>query len=245
MNTLKRISLAFVLTCAAVFGQTNTLIQTSLSTAIGATTQSFTVASVTGFTASLSSQTVLYVDKEAMLVNAVGTPSATSVSVQRGYAGTLAAPHINTSVVLAGRPDWFYTSEPTGGCTAATSYVTPYLNILTGNQWLCSTVSLAWVPGFGNNSKPAGVTAAVASAAGQILPSGPLFHITGALAITGFTYPVGLGAGQPAAGFCTIPDGAYTTTATNNIAIASTGVVNRVQCWTWDATNSKWVPSYV
>lgn len=244
MNTLKRIFLFLLLACAASFAQTNTLIQTSLSAAIGATTQQFSVASVTGLTASLSSQTVLYVDKEAMLVNTIGATTTTSLTVQRGYAGTLAAPHVNASVVLAGRPDWFYPNDPTGACTAATTYVTPWVNILTGNPWLCSTVALAWVPGFNNYVRPPGVTAAVASAAGQITPSGPLFHITGTNAITGFTYPIGLGAGQAGSTFCVIPDAAFTTTATNNIAIASTAVLNKTICWTWDATNSKYTASY-
>lgn len=244
MKTLSRISLVFVLATAGAFAQMNTMIQTSLSSAITATQQTFNIASVTSITASFTVQTVLLVDKELMLVNTVAGASTTSVNVQRGYNGTLAVPHINTSVVLAGRPDWFFNTEPTGACTVANTYATPYINVATGLQYLCSSITLSWVPGFGNTQRPAGVTTAVASAAGQVTPSGPLFHITGALAITGFLYPIGMGAGQPAGGFCVIPDGAYTTTATNNIAVASTGVVNKVQCWTWDLTNAKWVPSY-
>jgi hypothetical protein len=247
-NLINRISIVLSLGLLGLAGsasaQINTLIQTSLSSAITATQQNFQIASVTGITATFTTQTVLFVDKELMLVNTVGTPTTTSVSVQRGYAGTIAVPHINTSVVLAGRPDWFYRTDPTGGCTTATTYVTPYVNTANGNQWLCSTVTLGWVPGFLNTSAPAGVTAAVASAAGQITPSGPLFHITGSAAITGFLYPIGLGAGQPAASFCTIPDGTFTTTTANNIALASTAVVNKLLCWTWDNTNAKWVPSY-
>ncbi|HEY1533771.1 MAG TPA: hypothetical protein VGF76_07120, partial [Polyangiaceae bacterium] len=97
-----------------------------------------------------------------------------------------------------------------------------------------------WVPGWGNTDSPARVSAAVASAAGLITPSGPLFHITGTAAITGFNVPVGFQSG----GFCAIPDGAFTTTNATNIAIASTAVVNKLLCWTWDDTNSKFVPSY-
>lgn len=245
MKTLNRIALLSALACAAAFAQTNTIIQTSLSSAITATQQTFNIASITSITASLSVETVILVDKELMLVNTVAGSSTTSVNVARGYNGTAAVAHVNTSVVLAGRPDWFLTADPTGACTVANTYVTPYIAVLTGNQWLCSSITLSWVPGFGNTSRPPGVTTAVASAAGQVTPSGPLFHMTGALAITGFLYPIGMGVGQQAAGFCVIPDGAYTTTATNNIAIASTAVVNRVQCWTWDFTNLKWVPNYV
>jgi hypothetical protein len=244
MKTLNRLSLLFVLACAGAFAQTNTLIQTSLSSAITATQQTFNIASVTSITASLSTSTVLYVDKELMLVNTVAGSSTTSVNVERGYNGTLAVAHINTSVVLAGRPDWFLNSDPTGACTVANTYVTPYVSVLTGYQWLCSSVTLSWVPGFNNTSRPAGVTTLVASAAGQVTPSGPLFHINGTAAITGFLYPIGLGAGQPASSFCVIPDAAFTTTATNNIAIASTGVLNKTICWTWDYTNLKYTASY-
>jgi hypothetical protein len=48
-------------------------------------------------------------------------------------------------------------------------------------------------------------------------------------------------AGAP---FCIIPDGTFTTTATNNIALASTAVVNKLLCYTFDSTNKKYVPSY-
>ena len=52
------------------------------------------------------------------------------------------------------------------------------VNVANGRQWLFSTVLNAWVPGW-NNDNPKAVTAAVASAAAAITPSGPLFHVTG------------------------------------------------------------------
>jgi hypothetical protein len=76
--------------------------------------------------------------------------------------------------------------------------------------------------------------------AGATLPSGPLFHVTGTNAITDWTIPIGFTGGT----FCIIPDGAYTTTATNKIALASTGVVSKVQCWTYEAKLAKFFPSY-
>jgi hypothetical protein len=81
----------------------------------------------------------------------------------------------------------------------------------------------------------------VASVAGQITPTGPIFHVTGALAITGIVIPY--------AGFCgtvtLIPDGAFTWTAAGNIALAGTAVVNKAVIFTYDPTAVKWYPSYV
>jgi hypothetical protein len=88
---------------------------------------------------------------------------------------------------------------------------------------------------------PPGPTAAVASVAGQVTPSGPLFHITGALAITGFLLPVGFTGGS----FTVIPDGTFTWTTANNIAIAGTAVVNKALTFWYDTNSSKFVPSYL
>jgi hypothetical protein len=250
MTNLKRILSVLSLAALALIGgetasaQINTLLGPSLSSAITASQQNFQLSSVTGITASLSVSTVLFIDKEEMLVNSVATPTTTSVTVQRGYAGTMAVAHINAAVVLAGRPDWFYRYDPTGACTASVTNTTPFVNTANGNQWLCSTVTLSWVPGWGNDMASVGVTAAVASAAGQITPSGPLFEVSGTAAITGFLYPIGIGAGMAAGGFCMIPTGTFTTTATNNIAVASTAVVGKLLCETWDLGQAKFVASY-
>jgi len=143
-------------------------------------------------------------------------------------------------MVLAGNPNWFYGYDPSGSCTASATFVTPWVNVKTGNQWICSTVTTSWVPGWGNSAALDAPTAAVASAAGLITPSGPLFHITGALAITGFNIPVGFAFGS----FCVIPDGTFTTTTANNVALASTAVVSKQICWTYDTNTAKFYPSY-
>ena len=117
-----------------------------------------------------------------------------------------------------------------------------------GNEYLCSSVTSTVVSGFQNSTfyAPVGPTTAVASAAGLITPSGPLFHVTGTAAITGFNIPVGFNvtAGANPA-FCIIPDGAFTTTNANNIAIASTGVVSKTLCYSYDPNAAKpFFPSY-
>jgi hypothetical protein len=260
-KTLKNSLILFGLLLAASlsFGQT-TLTQTTLSSAIASTsTTTLVVASATGITAG---NTLLYIadgtsyNGEAVFVNSV---TSTTIGVTRGYNGTKASRHISGALVFVGPPNAFYNVDPSGeamvaaGTAACTNEAyTPHINILTGHQWLCSTVTNSWVPGFFNSSAPPGVTAAVASAAGATLPSGPLFHVTGTNAITAWgssTTVFGTGAGGShtdtvGAPFCVIPDGIFTTTATNNIALASTAVVNKLLCYTFDQTNKKYVPSY-
>lgn len=232
------------------------LTQTSLSAAVNGpagysgTSQSFdtsvTLTSVTGVVAPVNGaiQSALYINKELMGVTAVNTTTKV-VQVVRGFHGTQAQPHANAEMVLIGNNNQFYAVDPNGACTAANTLVTPWVNILTGAQWLCSTLTGTWVPGFGNPGTPGApiaLTAAVASVAGTTTPSGPYFHITGTNAITAWGIPVGCDA--TTAGGCSftvIPDAAFTTTATNNIATAVTAVANLAQIWTWDATNSKFV----
>lgn len=241
-NRIALFGLALAVLTLPVEAQTNTLTATTTTAAVATSDSVIAVTSATGITApNLLTGTVgsqLYVQSpgskgEVMRVLGV---SGLNITVARSNN----APQVSGALVLAGNPNWFYSSDPFGGCTTASTYVTPWVNTNSGLQWLCSTISLSWVPGFNNDSQPAVPTAAVASAAGLITPSGLLFHVTGALAITGFNVPVGFSSGQ----FCIIPDGAYTTTATNNVALATTGVVSKPQCWTYDPGAAKFYPSY-
>lgn len=275
MNIKKLLlTLALVLLPTVAFGQQNTLTQTTLSSAVPATTGSLFTSSassvvlaactnITGVqlnpttTLNTQNQWVIYVDREAMLVYSVSS-SGCVLQVQRGYNGTVATSHASGAMVLFGRQAWFYVTDPGASpgvgspagvtCTAASVYVSPYLNIRTGAQWLCSTITGTWVPGFNNSLYPsqAAPTVAVASVAGATLPSGPLFHVTGTNAITSWTIPVGCNA--TAVGGCAftiIPDAVCTWTAAGNIALAGSCVVNKALTFVWDAKNSKWIPSYI
>jgi hypothetical protein len=238
MNLFKRVSFLFaaaVLTIGLASAQVNTLTQTSLSNAITSNVQTFIVASATNITATPA--TTLFVETEAMQVISI---TGTTVTVTRGANSTKAVAHASGSMVLAGKPDWFFGYAPTGACTTAATYATPFVNLATGAQYLCSTVTLQWGAGWQNTLLPPTVSTAVASAAGLVTPSGPLFHITGALAITGFNIPLGFAYGS----FTVIPDGAFTTTTANNIAIASTGVVGKALVFTYDSNSGKFYPSY-
>lgn len=251
----------------ACFGQT-ALTQTTLSTAqtVG-TGQSATVtlAACTGIAAPLLPGTpvsVILIGNEA---EGVLTWNGTTCSgvVLRGYLGTRAAAHPSGDMVLAAvtyqttlaqganpQSSGFYDKDPpfNGGCTPSATPTTPYVNVLTAAQWLCSSITNTWVPGFNNPLVPAFAltTTAVASVAGATLPSGPLFHVTGTNAITSWTVPVGCnGTATGGCSFTIIPDAVCTWTAAGNIALAGSCVVNKALTFTWDAKNSKWIPSYI
>jgi len=247
MKTLNRIlSVGLFLLAAVAANAQSPLVQTSLSSAIGATDKIIVVASATSISAPSANNgtvgTQLYVvapgnsKGEVMQVTAI---SGTTVSVRRANGGQATA-FPSGSMVLAGPPNYFYNYNPSGGCTSTATYSTPWINVTTGQQWLCSTITNSWVPGWGNDTMPNTPTAAVASAAGLITPSGPLFHITGTAAITGFNIPVGFNYGQ----VCAIPDGIFTTTTANNIALASTAVVSKILCWQYDPGTAKFYPAY-
>lgn len=243
------LALAAALGGPPAFAQINTLTATTLSSAALSTDKTIYVTSATNINApNIQSNTVgsqLYVvapgsiQGEVMLVVSV---SSTAIGVRRTDGGRASA-FPSGSMVLVGQPNWFFGDDPSGGCTTANVFVSPRVNTKTGWQWYCSTITLSWVPGFQNPlaaNNSAQVTAAVASVAGATAVNGPLQHITGTNAITSFT----MGAGWNGGGFCIIPDAAFTATATNNIGKASTAVIAKTLCYTWDATNSVFDPSY-
>jgi len=235
-----------------VQAQTNTLVSTTLAADSTRNATSFRVTSTTGMNAPTSGipASMLYVIDQGetigQLVQVVSI-SGTTVRFSPRGSGANGNAHLSGALILvATSPDWFYTANPSGPCDGVASAVnvpyitTPYLNTNTGQQWLCSSLTHTWVPGWGNRTAPGGVTAAVASAAGAIIPSGPLFHITGTAAITGFTLPLGFVAGT----FCAINDGVYTWTTAGNIATAGTTTTAGQQtCFTWDSNAAKWYPN--
>jgi hypothetical protein len=251
------------------------LTQTTLSSAVSGPAlysgtsatidQNVFLASVSGISAPTLPGTpvsIIYVGREAMGVFAVNA-SVKSVGVFRGYLGTQAAPHPSGDMVLISNvysttsqyganpvPSGFFQQDPPigGACTAANTPTTPWVNILTGAQWLCSTITGTWVPGFQNPwaIDSASQTATVPAAAGTVLPTGPLFVISGAGAITGFTVPVGCNA--TAVGGCSFTviaaaGSTWTWTAAGNIMTAGTGTAGHTFTFTWSASLSKFVPS--
>lgn len=246
MNKLFRVLSLFAALTASAFAQT-ALTQTTLAAAVasgGASSIVLTSATGVAVTSATTNGSVIYIidagQTQGELDN-VTSVTGTTIGVRRGMGGTKSTSHANGARVLIGPPGYFKTRDPQGSCVTAATDATPIVNVNTGNQWLCSTITLTWTPGWQNMSAPAAVNTLVASAAGVVLPSGPLFHINGTAAITGFTIPVGFFSGC----FTAIPDAIFTWTAAGNIAVAGTAVVNKALTFCWDATNSKWIPSYI
>ncbi len=252
-------ALLILLFAAPSFAQQYTLTQTTLSADLPPNVTSFGLASVTNVTGVVTSNnTDLYIDRELMQVVSVNA-TAKTVTVLRGVSGTQAAEHRSGQMVLAGAPAAFQNFDPEGGCSTTAPKsppeavpAQPTINTRTSAMWLCSSVTKTWVPGFGNpgiSGTLISVTAAVAvSSTAAWTPTGPLFHVTasGSPTIGTITIPVGFNAtAVGGGGFCVIPDDIFSTTASStNIALGSTAVVNKLLCFTWDATNSKFVPSY-
>lgn len=244
MNQLFRsFSLALVallVPFTALHAQT-ALTQTTLTAAITSGTRTIPVASTTGILAGYAA----VINNEAFSIYAVNTTSKILSVAPRGSSGTKAFAHVNGSMVLVGPTPAFISYDPSGPCTNGQGLFlyAPVINVVTGNQWLCSSVTGQVVPGFGNISMAAAPTTAVASAAGAILPSGPMFHVTGTSAITGFTIPVGF---DPKEGntLTVIADAVFSWTAAGNIALASgTVVANKSYTFTYDPNTAKFYPS--
>ncbi len=157
MKTLFKKSLfASLLTLAlsvSLFGQATTT-TTTLSAAVTQTATTVTVAGTTGISASgnplNATNTVLFVDKEAMNVLSI---SGSVVTVQRGSNGTPQTSHASGSLVWVGPPSYYSYGDPTGSCTATQQLNLPRVAQSTGKIWDCvggqwgpQTVSTFWVP---------------------------------------------------------------------------------------------------
>jgi hypothetical protein len=218
---------------------------------------------VTGISAPLLPGTpvsYIYVNHEAMGVLAVSS-SLKMVTVMRASLGTQASPHVTGANVLISNvysatsafganplPSGFFQGDPPygGACTAANVPTAPWVNVITGAQWVCSTLTGTWAPSWDNPlSNPASwiQTATVASAASAITPSGPYFNISGTAAITGFNIPIGFDTTEGGC-FTANPTGIWTWTAAGNIATAgTTTAASTPVTFCWNVASAKWIPS--
>jgi hypothetical protein len=219
--------------------------RTTLAAALDNTSNTVYLTSATGVSGLGNNnlvQTYLYIDTELMAVQSV---TGTVAIVKRGIGGTGVVGHVSGAAVLLGPSAHFTTfiSPPTynAAVTAANVPYTPVIDVTTGAQWAPSTVTNSWVPNW-NNPLPPLPTVTVASAAGLVTPSGPLFIVSGTAAITGFNTPVGFTNGGS---FTVIPTGVFTWTTANNIALAGTAVVAKALTFTYNVSTDKWYPSYI
>lgn len=190
---MKKLTLLFALVIAlatASFGQT-ALTQTTLSAALGASSNSsgaapaaifsqMSLASATGVTVAQQGQpvTFAYVDDELIgILNTV--PGSTTVfNVLRAQAGTKLAPHASGAVVFLENVNpllggfsgsgGFQMSDPLQGtCTAANTLVSPWINVTNGRFWFCDSVSGKWIHGLSTGAITPAATAAAVGTTGQ------------------------------------------------------------------------------
>lgn len=247
LNTFLRSVAALVaalfLTAAPVLAQ-SVLTSTTLASAISDTSStSMVIASATGWTASsASTEFGAVIDGEYVRVRSI---SGTTIGISRGQSGTRAFSHVSGAIVYFGPAIAFQSYTPSGQCTRTNQLYVPWivvgdrdpanngqaydcLGVTTGGQWVRTDS-----PGRGISGST------VASVAGQITPTGNIFTVSGALAITGIVAPAGM---QPGFTIAIIPSGTFTTTTANNISLASTAVVGKTLVFTWNGL--KFNPSY-
>ncbi len=254
MKNIISIALLGFALCLPSMAALNTILQTSLSSAITDTATCFNVASATGiqgpnFNTGTAGSALFVADIGGGVGELMNVTSVTSTRVCVVRSGRVSAHGSGAMVLVATAANWFYGSNPPAGkirSTCAQEYVAPWINAQTGQQWLCSDKTLSYTGGWGNASGGGGGQAevlsatATASVAGATAIAGPYLEISGTNAITSFTMSVGWN-GQ---GFCVYPTAAFTITATNNIAKAATAVADRTLCFSYNANSAKFAPSY-
>jgi hypothetical protein len=163
-----------------------------------------------------------------VLTNCTGLPVGTGVSgLGTGVATFLATP--SSANLRAALTD----ETGTGSAVFATTptLTTPVIGAATGTSLALSSFSAV------------SAAAPTIASATTIAPTTPIVFVSGTTAVVNITAaaPISTGGGT----ITLIPTGAFTWTAAGNIAVLGTAVVNRALTMTYDATTTKWYPSYV
>jgi hypothetical protein len=180
------------------------------------------------FTDSTLVRPVLGTPASGTLTNCTGLPIGTGVSnLGTGVATFLTTP--SSANLLAALTD----ETGTGANVFANTptLVTPVIGAATGTSLALSSFSAV------------SAAAPTIASATTIAPTTPIVFVSGTTAIVNITAaaPISTGGGT----ITLIPTGAFTWTAAGNIAVLGTAVVSRALTMTYDATTTKWYPSYV
>lgn len=97
--------------------------------------------------------TYLLIDRELFAVQTVNT-TAKTVTVLRGWQGTVVTPHNSGAVVIAAFPAQFSVIDPVGACLGSGTLVSPVITIAGsappvgnfGRQWICDATTGDWLP---------------------------------------------------------------------------------------------------
>jgi len=138
---LTKLSFILAVLCLAVFGQTNVMTPTTLSSAVALQDSVINVTSASGFVAPGygTAGSLLLIDNEVMAVQSI---SSTAITVSRGVGGpgvaaSSKAAHVSGAYVWYGAPNLFLSKDMSGGCITAKLFVHPVINLKTGVIWGC------------------------------------------------------------------------------------------------------------
>ena len=142
-------------------------------------------------------------------------------------------------------PNASYLTSTSGDLSIGTTTANSIHFVIAGAATDSATISSTGVLAVNTFTRtvPDNVSAAVPTiaSAATIAPTTPILYVSGTTAITTITAPAGCTNGCQ---ITIIPTGLFTTTATGNIALASTAVVNKALILTYAANTTKWYPSY-
>jgi hypothetical protein len=188
----------------------------------GASISGFASTTSPTFTTSIDASATFSAFASATSLTIGGTTSASTTSIQSGINASGVTKEINIGTNGASGS----TTNITLGSATSGSLGTLTINENVVYSGLMSTASAA---------------PTIASAT-TIAPTTPIVFISGTTAIATITAPspISLNGGQ----ITLVPLGIFTTTTAGNIGLASTAVVRRALIMTYDATTTKWYPSY-
>jgi len=179
------------------------------------------------FTNSTLVTPVLGTPQSGTLTNCTGLPVATGVSgLGAGVATFLTTPSsANLRTALTDETG-------TGSAVFATSptLTTPVIGVATGTSLVLSSFNAV------------SAAAPTVASATTIAPTTPIAFVSGTTAVVTITAPSPISAGGGS--IILIPTGVFTWTTAGNIALAGTAVVSKALTMTYDATTTKWYPSY-
>jgi len=180
------------------------------------------------FTDSTLVRPILGTPASGTLTNCTGLPVATGISNLGANVATFL-----TSPSSANLRSALTDETGTGSAVFATTptLVTPVIGAATGTSLVLSSFNAV-----------SAAAPTIASAA-TITPTTPIVFISGVAAIVTITASTPISAGGGA--ITLIPTGIFTWTTAGNIALAGTAVVSKALTMTYDATTTKWYPSYV
>lgn len=174
-NLKKLISLVSLVALLAVgaFAQqqgAQTLNTTTLAAAVtSASGTSIKLTSTSNVYNTVSVQTTIWVDTEAMDIVTNASVSNGYVTVTRGSHGTKAELHASGRTVYVGRPNLFQGYDQAGACTVGSGYATklPWINLTDGKRFNCYSGGEWFLEGLGSQSSAA-TTAATGFCTGTL-----------------------------------------------------------------------------